>query len=355
MPITWAELAARTLARQFPAISGRTVDDIGAALSAIGPIQAQTARSPFLGLAARLPGLTHETITAAYEELRMVRGSSVRGTVHCSTGVDHAILDAVTRLGQRALWARTLRLAEASLEEVWGALEDYAARAWRTPGELGEHLRSWLAAHDPNASPRLHDTAGRYFAFGHGGLLRRPLRGPWSGQGAPGYHAAVTLLGEPYAALREALLADPDAAADALVRRHVTAYGPSSRHDIAWFSGLGLRTIDAALARAAGELTPHDGPDGRTYWDLREPPEPLALPGARLLPEFDALLCGFDPPARERFVDPANYRTLWHQDNGLLLAPLPARRAAQRLLAADRHRTAAHTRHRLLSPAPPSP
>lgn len=129
MPITWAELAARTLARQFPAISGRTVDDIGAALSAIGPIQAQTARSPFLGLAARLPGLTHETITAAYEELRMVRGSSVRGTVHCSTGADHAILDAVTRLGQRALWARTLRLAEASLEEVWGALEDYAARA----------------------------------------------------------------------------------------------------------------------------------------------------------------------------------------------------------------------------------
>lgn len=106
------------------------------------------------------------------------------------------------------------------------------------------------------------------------------------------------------------------------MRRRVTAYGPSSRHDIAWFSGLGLRVIDAALARAAGELAPHDGPDWRTYWDLREPPEPVALPGARLLPEFDALLCGFDPPARERFVDAANYRTLWHRDNGLLLAPL---------------------------------
>lgn len=261
-------------------------------------------------------------MSAAYEQLGVVRGSNLRGTVHTSTGPDHAVLDAATRLGQRALWARTLRLADARMEEVWSAIEAYAADTWRTPAELADHLRAWIAEHDPDATPRLDNSAGRYFAFGHGGLIRRPLTGPWSGQGSPGYHTATTLLGPDDTSRRAVLLADADAATDALVRRHLTAYGPSSRQDIAWFSGLGLRLVDAALDRAANELTAHEGPDGRTYWDLPGGPAPIELPGVRLLPEFDALLCGFDPPARERFVDAAHYRILWQQENGLLLAPL---------------------------------
>jgi hypothetical protein len=42
----------------------------------------------------------------------------------------------------------------------------------------------------------------------------------------------------------------------------------------------------------------------------------------RFLPEFDALMCGYDPPARVRFADLGHLRRLWNQNNGLVLPPL---------------------------------
>ena len=320
MAYSWEELAARALARQFPEVNGRDAAAVTSAVGLIGPIQSQTARSPFLGLAARMPGVTLEAITTAYEELGIVRGSNIRGTVHTSTAEDHVLLEVAARIGQRALWDRTLRLTTTELEDVWAGIEDFARDQWRTPAELSAHLLAWLAAHDPAAQHRLAHDSGRYFAFGHGGLLRRPLRGSWQGQGAPGYRAAVALLGD-----RTAALAEPDVSVDALVRRHLACYGPSSRHDIAWWSGLGLRTVDASLHRlgqGGTTLTESPGPDGRTYYDLSASPGPVELDGPRLLPEFDALLCGFDPSARERFVTPDHYARLWSLTNGMLLAPL---------------------------------
>jgi hypothetical protein len=76
---SWEDLAARALARQFPDVPGREVDSVARALHLIGPIQAQTARSPFLALAARMPGVTLETVSAAYDGHRIVRGSNIRG------------------------------------------------------------------------------------------------------------------------------------------------------------------------------------------------------------------------------------------------------------------------------------
>ena len=319
MPYSWPDLAARTLARQFPKVPGHDATAVAAAVELIGPIQSQTARSPFLGLAARMPGVTLEAISAAYDDQLIVRGSNIRGTVHTSTPADHALLEVATRIGQRALWERTLRLTRTQLEDVWAGIEEFAREEWHTPAELSEHLLSWLAAHDPVAQHRLADEAGRYFAFGHGGLVRRPLKGGWQGQGAPGYRAAAALLGD-----RSAVLDDPESSVDVLLRRHLTSYGPSSRHDISWWSGMGLRTVDAALTRLSDAGTPTEayGPDGRTYHDLADAPGPVELDGPRLLPEFDALLCGFDPKARERFVAPAHYARLWSMTNGMLLTPV---------------------------------
>lgn len=144
-------------------------------------------------------------------------------------------------------------------------------------------------------------------ASGTRGLLRKPLKGGWQAQGAPGYRTASALLGD-----RSAVLADPDGALDAIVRRHLSGYGPASRHDIAWWSGLGLRVVDAALARLAGQTTGQQGPDGRIYHDLLDVLAATDPPDLRLLPEFDALLCGYDPKARDRFVSPKHYRRLWY-------------------------------------------
>lgn len=317
MAYSWDDLAALSLARQFPKVAGRGAAAVAQTVARIGPIQAQTARSPFLGLAARIPGVRLEDICAAYDELLIVRGSNIRGTVHTCTPPDHALLEAATRIGQRALWARMLKLKATTLEQVWEGMEDYARDDWRTPQELLVHLRRWLERHDPTATPAIDTTAGRYLGFGHGGLLRKPLKGGWQAQGAPGYRTASVLLGD-----RSAVLADPHGALDAIVRRHLSAYGPASRHDIAWWSGLGLRVVDAALTRVAGQTTGQQGPDGRIYHDLLDVPAAADPPDIRLLPEFDALLCGYDPKARDRFVSAKHYRRLWFQDNGALLAPM---------------------------------
>ena len=55
---------------------------------------------------------------------------------------------------------------------------------------------------------------------------------------------------------------------------------------------------------------------------MPDAPTARDLPGVRLLPEFDAVLCGYDPHARDRFVDPADHERLWHKNNGYMLAPV---------------------------------
>ena len=317
MTYSWLDLAGHTLARQFPDVAERDPTAVAEAIRLIGPIQSQTARSPFLALAARVPGFTLETVSAAYEDLFIVRGSNIRGTVHTSTPDDNALLEVATRLGLRALWNRMLKLDDRTLEDAWSGIEEFARDDWRTPDEVAEHLRSWVAHHDPGARPALDESTGRALSFGHGGLVRRPLAGGWQGQGAPGYRTASALLGD-----RQAILADPDASMDQLVRRHLTCHGPASRHDLAWWSGVGLRGIDACLLRLADELQATDGPDGRTYHDLRDVPPPIELSGVRMLPEFDALLCAYEPKARRRFVTPEHHERLWLRANGMLLAPI---------------------------------
>lgn len=221
-----------------------------------------------------------------------------------------------TRIGQRALFARGLRLQAVTLEQVWAEVEAYASDDWRSAQQLGDFLTGWLAEHDPSAGGRrLDGQQGRYYAFGHGGLIRRPAGGDWTGQQAPEYRTASVLLGD-----RTAVLNHPDDAVDALLLHHVQAHGPSSRHDLAWWSGLGLTTVDAALARL--DLPADTGPGGRPYHDVPDAAPPAAPAGVHLLPEFDALICGYHPAGRERFVDPADYAVLWSRDNGLLLAPV---------------------------------
>jgi hypothetical protein len=307
----WDELRGLTLARQFPDIDGRGAEAVAEGVRRIGPIQAQTARSPYAGLGARLPGVTHEAITAAYESLAIVRGSTIRGTVHTSTADHHVLLDATTRLGQRALWLRHLPLEHSEVEELWASTEEFAAATWRTPDELLDHARAWLRDHDEQTPEAIDRGLGRYLTFGHGGLLRRPLKGPWSGQGAPGYRAAATLLPD-----RE----KPEDAVLEAVRLHLASYGPATRRDVAWWSGLGLRQVDAYLDRL--ELVWHEGPDGLAFADVPDAVPARELPGVRLVPEFDAVLCGYDPKARDRFVDPADHERLWHQRNGYMLAPV---------------------------------
>ena len=305
MGLTWDDLAAAALARQVPAEPDRHAS-VADRIAATGPVQSQTARSPFLALAARFPGTTHDQVTDAYESGALVRGSTIRGTVHTATPRQYAALGAATRVGQRPLWERLLRLEHSRLEDLWASTEAFA-QDWRTTDELQEHLHQWLLDHE-GRDDVTSQQVGRYLAFGHGGLVRRPVNGNWSGQGAPQYRH---------------LPAGP-VPLEEVLELHLRSHGPASRHDLAWWTGLGLRVVDEALgaldARLA--LTSEQGPDGRTYVDLPGAPAPRTLDGVRLLPEFDALMCGYDSKARDRFATYEHHRRLWNESNGMLLPPL---------------------------------
>ncbi|PVG83435.1 hypothetical protein DDE18_09120 [Nocardioides gansuensis] len=305
MGVSFDDLRGLALARQFP--DGAA--SVAGLVAVTGPIQSQTARSPFLGLAARRPGTTHAEVTAAYESGDLVRGSTLRGTVHTCTAAQHPLLHLGTRAGQRTRWQQLLKLEHGSLDDLWDSTEAFARDEWRTPAELIGHLHEWLERVEGRDEVTTLQV-GRYLAFGHGGLVRRPLKGPWSGQGAPVYRAATAVIGEPAA----------EPSLDDLVRLHLRCHGPASRQDIAWWSGLGLRAVGEVLDRLG--LVGEEGPDGRTYVDLPGGPPPREPSGVLLLPEFDALMCGYDPPARVRFAEPEHVRRLWLQANGMVLPPL---------------------------------
>lgn len=299
MALSLQDLTALTLGRQFP----EGIASIAGLVESTGPVQSQTARSPFIGLAARRAGTTCEEISAAYDAGTIVRGSTIRGTVHTATPEQYAALGAATRVGQRTLWQRLLKLEHGTLEDLWSDIEDFASD-WRTTDELAQHLHGWLMTHEGRDLVE-GTTIGRYLAFGHGGLVRRPLNGNWSGQGAPAYRTLAPVA--------------PMTPVDA-VALHVRCHGPVSRQDIAWWSGLGLRAVDEAIQQLG--LVGIEGPDGRSYVDIPSPPPGRALDGVRLLPEFDALMCGYDPAARDRFAEPDHLRRLWNQNNGMVLPPL---------------------------------
>ena len=301
MGYSWDDLAGLALARQFPAAA----PDVAAAVHATGPMQTQTARSAFLGLAARFPGTTHAEITEAYAAGAIVRGSTIRGTVHTASPEHYTVLAEATRVGQHPRWARVLGISEEQLADLYASVEDFA-REWRTPEELRLHLVGWLAEHSPENRDAADAGPGRYLAFGHGGLVRRPASGEkWEGQGKPVYGT--------FDGTGTATMAD-------VVRLHLTCHGPSSRQDVAWWAGVPLRVVEQALAGL--DVVEHDGPEGRTYLDLPGPPPPRDLPGVRFLPEFDALLCGYDSRARDRFATSEHHRRLWNESNGMLLPPL---------------------------------
>jgi hypothetical protein len=297
----WDDLAAASLARQFPEDPGT----VAARVDAIGDMQTQTARSAFIGLGARFPGTTHAEISEAYAAGAIVRGSTIRGTVHTASPRAYTVLAEATRVGQHSRWARMLGITEEQLATLWSSIEDFA-REWRTPDELRAHVDDWLGRHAPGSLAAAAAGPGRYLGFAHGALVRRPASGEkWEGQGRPVY-ATFERTG-------------PVTLAD-VVRLHLTAHGPSSRQDVAWWSGMPLAAVEEGLAGLG--VVEDEGPDGRAYLDLADAPPPRDLPGVRLLPEFDALLCGYDSRARDRFVTPEHHRRLWNESNGMLLPPL---------------------------------
>ena len=319
------DLGQLTLGRQFPGLvlggapAARPSPGPAEAitlLDRLGPVQSQVPRAPFLALAARLPGISYETICTLFESFQLLKTSNLRGTVHTSTRRRFEHLDVVAAATRAAALRRSLQLSAVSPAEVSDEVRRFCADDWRRREDIVSHVRAWLAERESRTSATaLEGTFSESLVWGDSGLVRRPKDAAWEKRTDRWHRTARPLLAAAGVPARTPTL---EQALTELVRDHLMAHGPVTRHDLAFFFGVGLSSVDAARAALGDELVQLSGVDGERYLDLAEPPPSAADdPGVRLLGEFDALLLGFCGANRNRFLDPGGLAQVWAKANGL--------------------------------------
>ncbi len=256
------ELARRTLRRQFPDMPGRGPDDVLALFDRLGPIQSQVPRAPFLAASSRLPGVAYDTVNGLFADHRLVKTSSLRGTVHTSTAATFPRLDAVARPLRATQARQILDLGRASPEEMYAEIERFCADDWRPRAEIVDHIRGWLVERGGAAST---EAGAQAVIWGHSGLLRRPRDTHWERRTDAFHRTAGAVLPDlatyaPAAALRDLVLA------------HLRSYGPVTRADLVFFFGVRPGEVSEAVSAAGDAIESVAGEDGQTYLELADPP-----------------------------------------------------------------------------------
>ena len=303
------ELRRRTLQRQFPSISGRDQAAVLELFGRLGPIQTQVPRAPFLVASSRLPGAAYADVNGLFADHRLVKTSSIRGTVHTSTADAYARLDPVARLLRATQLRTSVELGAATPEDVFAELERHCADDWVAAGRIVAHIGTGSPSQRHRAARRWRRRAS---IWGHSGLLRRPRDEHWERR------------------------------TDALPPNRSQPCCPiwrcsgRRRHWPTWCWCSWVRTARSPeptwllLRGRAHPGGPRRSPDwatlsigfpGRTARPTWNWPNHrrVATPrlGVRLLPEFDGLLLGFAGPNRTRFCTVEQLSQIWAKVNGL--------------------------------------
>ena len=278
--LTRRELGRATLARQL--LLERAPLDAAEAVARIGGMQAQEPRPPFVGLWSRLAGFSRAGLHAALEERRVVRGMAMRATLHLQTAADHlATRAALAPVMERAVRVLGARAAGLDRDAVLAAARTFLDEEPRTFAQTRDHLAALFPDVDARALGYTVRTALP--------LVMVPSDDRWSFPADARFTPTERWLGEPV---------DPAAGPEALVRRHLAAFGPSSATDVQAWSGLG--GLAAVLKRLAPDLAVFRDERGRTLYDLPDAPRPdpeVPCP-PRFLPDFDALVLAHDDRTR---------------------------------------------------------
>jgi hypothetical protein len=265
--ITLRELNRATLARQM--LLERDKTDVVDAVERLGGLQAQEAKPPFIGLWTRLRDFRREQLHEALHERRVVRGTMMRATLHLVSAADYKALRSTLQPVLTDAMTSALKGRDAGLD--LDALLPVARRLLgerpRTFGELRELLLERF--------PEVNERALGYATRMNLPLLMVPSDDRWSFPSDAPFAPAD----------KPAARADPEA----LVRRHLGAFGPASAADVQAWSG--LRGMSDVLDGMADELEVLEY-GRRRLFDLPGAPRPAedAPAPPRLLPEFDSML-----------------------------------------------------------------
>ncbi|MBX9243389.1 AlkZ family DNA glycosylase [Actinotalea ferrariae] len=278
-------------------------------------LQAQNPSTSYTTLWSRIEGFTHDDLSQALLDRRVVRVVAMRGTIHLLTAQDALELPELLRpflvrdLRTNPTYAPALR--DVDLDELAAAARDVVEDEPLTPQRLGARLAErWDT--DPSALA----TAAR----GTLALVQVTPRGVWGRSAATAWTTTRAWLGrEP-----EPLAADGparEAALDRLVLRYLAAYGPASTADVQYWCGLtGLgRVVDRLrdgldVSRGASTAT---GRPGRELFDVPGSPRPAtdAPAPVRFLADYDEVWIAH--AERTRIIEEA-YRSRVRSPNGVV-------------------------------------
>jgi hypothetical protein len=267
--LTLKELNRATLARQL--LLERKKIGVLPAIERIAGMQAQWPPSPYVGLWSRLTAFKRESLERAVRRDEVVKPTAMRGTLHLVTARDYPMF--------------------------WWALRDMPT--WYDETHLAHALKALKGARRlAEQAPLAHKDGLAYLEREHGHtddlerrrifhavrrrahLLHAPESALWSGRPLAVFH--------PYP---EPKAMDVLAARTELVRRYLGAFGPSTRADIAEWSGLRVSDFAAALD-GLEPLRRFRDENGRELLDVQRAPLPAADTPApvRFLPKWDNTL-----------------------------------------------------------------
>ena len=282
--LTQADLGRATLARQM--LLERGSCGVVEAVQRLAGMQAQEPKHPFIGLWTRLDGFAERDLRAALLDRSVVRATLMRSTLHLMSAADYAAM----RMALQPPMSVALRVLGARAKGLDVDRVLPAARKLLGKGPLTfDEVRAGLQERFPDVNDR---------ALGYAVRTLLPLVMVPDEEARWGFGRSVpfTLADE---WLSEPLVVDPAAAAQALVRRYLGAFGPASAKDVqAWSGAGGMREV---LDGMRDELCVFSDDGGRReLFDLPDAPRPGGDVDAppRLLPEFDNLVLAWDDRSR---------------------------------------------------------
>ncbi|MCW2923789.1 MAG: hypothetical protein JWM98_1193 [Thermoleophilia bacterium] len=283
-----AQLNRATLARQ--GLLERSTAGLVHVVAQAGGLQAQSPQAPAIGLWSRVAGFRSSDLVDAALAGALVRGTSLRGTLHLHTADDYRALRMLVQPQlDRTVRSLGRRLGGVDPEAVLAAGRPLLEDAPRTIGAIKAELAGRFAAAEPQAL---------------GNVVRMRLQLLMQPDGEARYGWANVAPFTPATELVGALDAHPDPRL--FVRRFLSALGPGTVQDVrAWSGAPGLGDVTRSMLEA-GELLEVTTHDGRTLLDLPDAPRPPgdAPAGVRFLPMWDNLLLSHAD--RSRVIDPAH-------------------------------------------------
>jgi hypothetical protein len=266
--LTRTELNRATLARQL--LLERKQLPVTRAIERVAGLQAQWPPSPYIGLWSRLVDFRRSALERAVLRGDVVKPTVMRGTLHLVTARDYPIF--FTAFRDLTFWGNL---------EIYGhaAKAVAGARALARDGRLAfadaiDYLQR-EHGHGEVEARRIFHAVRR-----HAHLLHSRDTALWTTRPAAVY--------EPHPEPGEV---DLLVARTELVRRYLAAFGPSTRADIADWSGLRVGDFAPAL-EALEPLRRYRDEKGRELLDLGRAPLPPANTPApvRFLPKWDNTL-----------------------------------------------------------------